>query len=314
MPPIGGRLERSGRAREAGLARFVAFVGAWVMGFAAGKRARSRAGTASVGRHVFGLWGAGSTGSGNEGSGKRCKSELVTAEAHARSWKGGRTRMQEAGLTVTDSHSLKLGLPVRKQQREGNEGSGLFVVDVQAPAADVYARLQDFDLYLDMIPSIRRSVVRRRSTGADGRSRVTVDLTVSKFNMEMPVVHTMEPDARKILFSLDKRSWRCKLSSLVLNEMHGFWHVADAPNRGEGWCRVWLRANVAVSAAVPRAFVDYIAAKVLRKATDWLRPYMEGRAARGLQQRIAQTPTIRSKPVKTQQKKHDAKVLCVAAI
>eukprot|EP00401_Gymnodinium_catenatum_P067013 CAMPEP_0117468662 /NCGR_PEP_ID=MMETSP0784-20121206/6293_1 /TAXON_ID=39447 /ORGANISM="" /LENGTH=344 /DNA_ID=CAMNT_0005262681 /DNA_START=64 /DNA_END=1098 /DNA_ORIENTATION=- len=172
-------------------------------------------------------------------------------------------------LSAREFRQLDLGLTIQKQDRQGSRGSGLVVMDVNAPPSLVLGCLESFDQYPHMIKSVRRAVVRARDQGAGGTTRTIVDYTVSKFSLGISVVHTFDKSAGRINFELDPSS-----ASLVLQEASGFWHVEQAPGGDINRSRVSLVVNVRACRALPHTIVDYAAGCALSKATSWLLPYV----------------------------------------
>jgi len=58
-------------------------------------------------------------------------------------------------LSRTDKAALLLGERVQKQDRKGHSGYGVVVLDVPAPAEEVFDALTQFDRYMEMIPTVR---------------------------------------------------------------------------------------------------------------------------------------------------------------
>lgn len=56
----------------------------------------------------------------------------------------------------------------------------------------------------------------------------------------------------------------------------GFWFIDDRPaDRPKGWTRVYMSATVKVNNLVPMWLVEYAAERALKRATSWLKPYVE---------------------------------------
>lgn len=165
-------------------------------------------------------------------------------------------------LTKREKMALARGERIQKQNREGRSGYGIVVVDIEAPAEEVFDTLTRFDDYGKMIPTVRDVQVY-----SSAPKRVVAQFAVSRFSLRFNVVHTIIRDQRLIKFQLDDTR-----TNMVMKRANGFWHVQDPPDR-PGFSRVWLSAEVVASMLVPTMIVDYAANRALPRATRWLQPY-----------------------------------------
>lgn len=134
-------------------------------------------------------------------------------------------------LRAYEQAMLDEGLPVMRQEREGREGSGFVVMDVNAPPSVVVQCLQSFEDYDTTIPVIRKAEVCARGTAQDGRSLTYVDYRISKFWLAISAVHRADEREGVVRFDLAPGC-----SGLVLKEASGFWRVQPTKQG----CRVWL--------------------------------------------------------------------------
>ena len=168
-------------------------------------------------------------------------------------------------LTLADLRILHDGGRVQKQARSGRTGNGVVVVDVKAPLQDVFNRLRKVDEYDKYIPTVRS--VNAYSKGDD--KMIKAEVSLSRFNLKVNVVHEILPNNRLVKFSLDADK-----PNLVLKKAGGFWYMEDVADR-PGYTRVYLSASVDCSIFVPTFIVDYAAARALPRATSWLKPHFE---------------------------------------
>ncbi|TFJ85678.1 hypothetical protein NSK_003186 [Nannochloropsis salina CCMP1776] len=172
------------------------------------------------------------------------------------------------GLSKEDLILLRAGQRVQHQIRNGCVGSGYVVVDVLADSATVWNTLLGFERYADMIPTIRKVKITSRWPA------LTKGLfTLSKFRFRLSVVHKHAPEENRLNFYLDPD---CQQYRSILEMAEGFWYIEDQPaDRPEGWTRVYMSATVKVNSLVPMWLVDYAAERALKRATSWLKPYVE---------------------------------------
>jgi hypothetical protein len=169
-------------------------------------------------------------------------------------------------LTAEDLIQLERGLPVQKQQRNGGQGTGFVVFEVNAPSSVVLNSLSKFEDYTKMIPVVRQAKVETQETLMDGSIAARVSYKISKFWLGLTARQVLNPAAGTVRFELDQNCSR------FLQEATGFWQVEQVDaNRS----RVWLRAIIRSSCIVPSWIIDYAAERALRRATSWLRPYTE---------------------------------------
>lgn len=65
----------------------------------------------------------------------------------------------------------------------------------------------------------------------------------------------------------------------ILEMAEGFWYIDDRPaDRPPGWTRVYMSATVKVNSLVPLWLVEYAAERALKRASSWLKPWVEQRA------------------------------------
>lgn len=170
-------------------------------------------------------------------------------------------------LNGRDKMRLASGEMIEKQERNGTRGSGFVVVDIQSSPDVVFDTLSRFEMYQEMIPIVRSSTIICRE-GDD----TIAEFTLSRFLLRVNVKHTVVRDERLITFTLDPDR-----VNLVFREAEGFWHVQIPADRPEGYCRVYLSADIVTHILVPPLLMDYAASRALSKATKWLKPYFAGK-------------------------------------
>ena len=149
---------------------------------------------------------------------------------------------------------------MQKQARHGTRGEGLVVVDIAAPADLVFDTLTRFSAYQEMIPTVRASNI----ISTNGPLTVC-EFTLSRFMLRVNVVHKVYRESRTVKFSLDSSR-----TNLVFEKASGYWHVEVPADRPEGYCRVYLSADIVANVIVPPMIMDYAAARALPRATKWL--------------------------------------------
>lgn len=172
------------------------------------------------------------------------------------------------GLSKDDLILLRAGQRVQHQIRNGCMGSGYVVVDVLADSKTVWETLLNFERYSEMIPTIRKIRVTSR-----WRTMTKGLFTLSKFRFRLSVVHKHVPEENRLDFYLDPDSAQYRS---ILEMAEGFWFIDDRPaDRPKGWTRVYMSATVKVNNLVPMWLVEYAAERALKRATSWLKPYVE---------------------------------------
>jgi hypothetical protein len=174
-------------------------------------------------------------------------------------------------LSAEERHRLRQGLPVQRQMRHGHQGSGFVAIDVQAPTSCILRLLTVFEDYPAMIPVVKKAVVHVRSHDQSGATTARCHYRISRFQLGVSVVHSVDPAAGLVRFDLDKGS-----PGVFLQEVSGFWHVQPEPDGRDGFSRVWLKVDdLRASGWVPCWLVDYASERALRRATAWLKPQAE---------------------------------------
>lgn len=172
-------------------------------------------------------------------------------------------------LTEADAQQLAQGLTVLRQVQLGPVGTGLVVMDVDAPPSLVIERLSAFEEYAGIIPVVRQSDVTSRGSRPDGTVHARADYRISKFWLGVSVVHKVDYADGTVSFELDASVGRA-----VLHEAAGTWRVEPVADKPAS-CRVWLEVGLRASSLLPHWIIDYAARRALRRATSWLKPYME---------------------------------------
>jgi ribosome-associated toxin RatA of RatAB toxin-antitoxin module len=166
-------------------------------------------------------------------------------------------------LNTQDKMILAAGEMIEKQERNGLRGTGLVIVDIQSSPDVVFDTLTRFAMYQEMIPIVRSSKI----ISSDGVNSV-VEFVVSQFLLRVNVIHTVVKHQRLVKFTLDTNR-----ANPVFREAEGFWHVQIPADRPEGYCRVYLSAQILTHKFVPTLIIDYAAARALPEATKWLKPF-----------------------------------------
>mmetsp|Transcript_48657 Transcript_48657/g.113988 ORF Transcript_48657/g.113988 Transcript_48657/m.113988 type:complete len:289 (-) Transcript_48657:192-1058(-) len=170
-------------------------------------------------------------------------------------------------LTPLEEEHLRLGLPVQRQERKGRDGEGLFITNVHAPSELVLECLSSFEKYPSMIPVVRQASPRsERVPSPEGG--VLMDYKVSRFGLHVAALQRVDHESGIISFDLDE-----SVAGGVLKAASGFWRVEPLPDGLT--CRVWLSVRLSACRLLPTFMVDYASERALRRATTWLRPYME---------------------------------------
>lgn len=169
-------------------------------------------------------------------------------------------------LSREDIGHLTDGKIVQRQTRDGVTGNGFVVMDLEASPETVWSLLLDFERYPEMISTVRSAALRPGST----LERARATFVLSKFLLEVNVVHQFDRRRQQLRFCLDSAS-----QNLIMKQADGFWYV-ETPDVAEGLkpghVRIWFGASIRVSRIVPRWVTDYAAQRALRRATAWLRP------------------------------------------
>lgn len=171
-------------------------------------------------------------------------------------------------LSAEELEKLQSGHAIRRQHQEGHKGSGIFVVDVDAPAHVVLDCLKSFEEYEHMIPVVRKADVNFRES-SHNLMMALVDYKISKFWLNVSVIHKVNLAAGTVHFDLD-----CTNTNIVLKEASGCWRVEPLPG-DQRRCRVSLEVSLRASRLILPCLVDYAAQRALNRATFWLKPYVE---------------------------------------
>jgi ribosome-associated toxin RatA of RatAB toxin-antitoxin module len=127
----------------------------------------------------------------------------------------------------------------------------------------VFAALTQIAMYEYMIPIVKSSKI----ISSDGIDTLA-EFTLTRLLLWATVKHTVLQNQRILNFMLDKS----QVNPLV-KEAEGFWHVQVPTDRPEGYCRVYLSAQVLTDTMVPPIILDYAVSRALSRATKWLKPY-----------------------------------------
>ena len=166
-------------------------------------------------------------------------------------------------LTTQDKRALAAGKTIEKQNRNGYRGTGLVVIDIQFSPDVVFDTLTQFSKYPDMIPIVKSS----RIISNDDLTTIA-EYVFTRFLLRVNVKHTVLKEERIVKFTLDPN-----VKNPVFREADGFWHVEIPNDRPEGYCRVYLSAQIVIHKIVPTLLIDYAAATALSRATAWLKPF-----------------------------------------
>jgi len=178
-------------------------------------------------------------------------------------------------LTPAEERALLNGERVQRQTRNGRVGTGLVVVDVDADVSTAFAVLTDIDRYPERIPTVRAAVTYHRA-----EKLLKTQFQISKFRLQINTELRCAREANMLEFKMDPER-----PAPFLDDASGFWFlevvgrvVADgdaAASESSPRTRIWLVADLACSALLPTAIVDYAAARALPRATSWLQPVMK---------------------------------------
>ncbi|CAJ1343380.1 unnamed protein product [Effrenium voratum] len=174
----------------------------------------------------------------------------------------------DAELSQEEADQLQKGLPVQRQHVSGRKGQGVVMLEVDAPWFVVLDRLRTFEEYPGMIPVIRAADVKSKVCD-EGRHEVHAQYRVSKFWLNISVIHSVDVAAKSVSFKLHPTCGK-----LVLKNAVGSWTVCQAPDDPDK-SRVTLQVCLEASSLLPTWLIDYAAERALRRATSWLPPHVE---------------------------------------
>jgi ribosome-associated toxin RatA of RatAB toxin-antitoxin module len=166
-------------------------------------------------------------------------------------------------LTTQDKMILAAGEMIEKQYRNGYTGTGFVVVDIQLSPDVVFDTLTQFAKYQDMIPIVKSSTI----ISSDGGTTMA-EYVFTRFLLSVNVKHTVLEQQRMVKFTLDPNR-----TNPIFREAKGFWHVEIPTDRQEGYCRIYLSAQVVIHKIVPTLLIDYAATTALSRGTKWLKPF-----------------------------------------
>lgn len=166
-------------------------------------------------------------------------------------------------LTAQDKRILVTGERIEKQERNGHSGTGLVVVDIKFSPDVVFETLTKFAKYQDMIPIVKSSKII-----SNDNATTMAEYIFTRFLLRINVKHTVLQEDRMIKFTLDPNR-----ANPVFRQAEGFWHVEIPTDRPEGYCRVYLSAQIVTHKVVPMLLIDYFATTALSRATSWLNPF-----------------------------------------
>ncbi|KAJ1462633.1 hypothetical protein M885DRAFT_505622 [Pelagophyceae sp. CCMP2097] len=157
---------------------------------------------------------------------------------------------------------------VERVSRRGRVGDAFVVVDTSLSVDEAWRRISDVADYPSLMRGIRTSTV-RRNTASNGASDVRAGMKLTRLRLPANIVFTpvAEADAdaaRTLRFALD-----AQCTNLAVEYITGLWHV-EAAAEDPSKTRIWLKASVGACALVPMYALDYVAAKALKRATEWL--------------------------------------------
>jgi len=202
---------------------------------------------------------------------QRCSLQLRLSAGGGQATRSSEDRPQFPKLTATEQQDLREGCDVQSQEREGREGSILFVTEIHAPSETVFNKLQTFESYPEMIPSVRWAEVQARDPTGACSYDAQAQYRVSRFGLTVAVVHSVDDAARTVGFKLDESC----VTRLVLQEASGAWLVETAPGGNANRSRVSFQMKLKASPWLPLWLVNYAAKRAMWRATFWLKPYME---------------------------------------
>jgi len=169
-------------------------------------------------------------------------------------------------LKEHDLIALSKGERVQRQTRNGRVGTGMVVVDVDADVSTVFAVLTDIDKYPERIPTVRAAVTYHRA-----EKLLKTQFQISKFRLQINTELRCARAANMLEFKMDPER-----PAPFLEDARGFWYLENVASvSGAPRTRIWLVADLACSALLPTAIVDYASARALPRATAWLKPIME---------------------------------------
>jgi len=169
-------------------------------------------------------------------------------------------------LKEEDIIALSKGERVQRQTRNGRVGTGMVVVDVDADVATVFAVLTDIDKYTERIPTVRAAVTYHRAD-----KLLKTQFQISKFRLQINTELSCARAANMLEFKMDPER-----PAPFLEDVRGFWYLENVISDSDvARTRIWLVADMACSALLPTAIIDYASARALPRATSWLKPVME---------------------------------------
>ena len=171
---------------------------------------------------------------------------------------------QAINLTKEESQTLDSNMPVVRQAKEEQAGSGIAVQDIDAPPEYVWRVILSHHMYAEWVKNIDKCHVYKKKGRLWYISMLTSFLWVKS---QLYMIHRIQRPMGYISWTLD----RSRTSDL--KDVTGYWRIStidDEPNR----TRLEYGSQI-VAGGVPDFVIDFLTRDSLLDGTSWVKQQAE---------------------------------------
>jgi len=150
-------------------------------------------------------------------------------------------------------------------ENEDTGGTGIGVIDIEAPTDIVWSRIMGFDHYPEWVGPVKFCNVYHQS-GDTIQTHVKISGFLYKY--EYFLVNVYWPEQAMLTWTLDydRKS--------DFDDCVGAWYVEKHPEN-TGWTRAWFSSDLKLNAPLPGFLMKYIKKKGIKNATKWVKEQSE---------------------------------------
>ncbi|MEE2751528.1 MAG: SRPBCC family protein [Myxococcota bacterium] len=170
-------------------------------------------------------------------------------------------------LTPEELSTLFTGQPVFRKNAGENEGRGVAIFRVMAPAEVVWSVILDYDKYPEWIHDLKDTEIYHRT---DDLLYTTFSTKVMGMDIEWYIRHIVNTKEGWVTWTLDYQR------DSDLSDSVGYWRVTPS-KKDPNICRVEYSVNLKIRSWVPRFVKKMLVDQGLEEATSWVRIQAEAR-------------------------------------
>ena len=172
------------------------------------------------------------------------------------------------GIVLDEDQIKRLGegkLVRMTIENEDTGGTGIGIMDIEAPTDTVWSRITGFEHYPEWVGPVKFCEVYAQSGDT---TRTHVKVSGFLYSYEYFLINVFWPEHDQLIWTLDYDR------TSEFDDCVGAWFVEAHPEK-EGWSRAWFTSDLKLNSPIPGFLMGWVKKKGIKDAISWVKEQSE---------------------------------------